>query len=89
MTDKHPTSHSLLFALISALKWELLRTFIPRAAIIAFSYAQTFLITAAIHYLDTPWDQRNRNHAYGLIGASALIYIGRAVSKFYYNRLPC
>jgi ATP-binding cassette subfamily C (CFTR/MRP) protein 1 len=46
---------------------------------IAFKFSQTFLITAAISYLETPIKQRNQNHAYGLIGATAFIYIGKSV----------
>jgi len=46
----------------------------------AFTYAQTFLITAAIKFLETPAGRRNRNHAYGLMGAVALIYFGIAFS---------
>jgi hypothetical protein len=46
---------------------------------IAISYAETFLITAAINYLETPPQIRNVNHAYGLIGAAAIIYTGNAV----------
>jgi hypothetical protein len=47
---------------------------------IAINYAQTFLITDSILYLETPSPLRNVNHAYGLIGAAAFIYIGTAVS---------
>lgn len=46
----------------------------------ALSYAQTFLITDAIVYLETPAQFRDVRHAYGLIGAAAIIYTGTAVS---------
>lgn len=46
----------------------------------ALSYAQTFLITDAIVYLETPAQFRDVRRAYGLIGAAAIIYTGTAVS---------
>lgn len=46
---------------------------------IAISYAQTFLITDAINYLEMAPEDRNVNHAYGLIAASGLIYAGNSV----------
>ncbi|KAE9991950.1 hypothetical protein EG327_010517 [Venturia inaequalis] len=45
----------------------------------ALSYAQTFLITDAIVYLETPAQLRDVRHAYGLIGAAAIIYTGTAL----------
>lgn len=35
---------------------------------------------AAIRYLETPAHERNPNHAYGLVAATALTYYGSAVS---------
>jgi hypothetical protein len=43
---------------------------------IALNYSQTFLITAAVKFLEIPASQRDMNHAYGFIGATALIYMG-------------
>jgi hypothetical protein len=52
-----------------------------RLAIIGFTYSQTFLINAAISYLETPAPLRDVNHAYGLIGATGLVYFGIAVNS--------
>lgn len=46
---------------------------------IGFAFAQTFFITAIIKYLELPQLDREVNHAYGLIGAAGLIYIGDGV----------
>jgi hypothetical protein len=43
---------------------------VPRLAVTGFTYSQTFLINAAVTYLETPVRLRNVNHAYGLIGAT-------------------
>jgi ATP-binding cassette, subfamily C (CFTR/MRP), member 1 len=58
-----------------------LRTMPPRAVRIALNYSQAFLITAALEFLERPVSQRDVSHAYGLIGATALIYIATAVSS--------
>jgi hypothetical protein len=65
-------------------------TIVPRAACIGFTYAQTFLITAAIKYLEEPTQLKNQNHAYGLIGAAILIYFGRTVYwQSHLRKLAC
>jgi ATP-binding cassette subfamily C (CFTR/MRP) protein 1 len=69
----------MVYASAYCMRWALLVTIPPRAAMIAISYAQTFLLTDAINYLETPREKRNVNHAYGLIGAAAIIYTGNAV----------
>jgi ATP-binding cassette, subfamily C (CFTR/MRP), member 1 len=58
-----------------------LRTIPSRAVRIALNYSQAFLITAAVEFLERPVSQRDVNDAYGLIGATALIYIAIAVSS--------
>jgi hypothetical protein len=78
--DGSSSAYSFLTANIACFKWEALRTIPPRLGITGFTYAQTFLITAAINYLELPAGLRNKNHAYGLIGATALIYCGIAVA---------
>ena len=74
--DGSSSPYSFLTANIACFKWEALRTILPRLGISGFTYAQTFLITAAINYLELPAGLRDKNHAYGLIGATALIYCG-------------
>jgi ATP-binding cassette subfamily C (CFTR/MRP) protein 1 len=58
----------------------MLKAILPRLALIGFTYAQPFLITAALNFLSMPASKRNVDHAYGLICATALIYLGIAVS---------
>ena len=77
----------MVWAVSSCLKWPLLVTVPPRAAMMALSYAQTFLITDAIVYLETPAQFRDVRHAYGLVGAAAIIYTGTAVRIFENNVL--
>lgn len=78
--DKAKGKLSFAYATISCLRWQLLGLVLPRAAMVAFIYSQTFLIEATISYLEKPVDQRSITHANGLIGAAVLIYVGIAVS---------
>ena len=64
----------------SALKRPLLAPVAARLAFMGFSFAQPFLITAAIRHLQGTGLESSRNDGYGLIGAAALVYTGIAVS---------
>ena len=62
--------------------WPFLQAAVPRFFLIGFTFAQPFLITSAVSLLDTNRDDKTTDQsAYGLIGATALIYTGIAVSK--------
>jgi hypothetical protein len=52
---------------------------IPRLFQTGFTYAQPFLITAAINLAVTPQTEQFNNNGYGLIGAYILVYTGIAV----------
>lgn len=52
---------------------------LPRVFMIGFSFAQTFMITAVLVYVEDPIPPESGNHGYGLIGAAFLIYFGLAV----------
>ncbi|RDI88468.1 hypothetical protein Vi05172_g1477 [Venturia inaequalis] len=77
---------SFAYATICCLQWQLLGLVLPRAAMIAFNYSQTFLIAATISYLEKPLDQHITTHANGLIGAAVLVYLGIALATVNYNR---
>ncbi|KAH8423784.1 uncharacterized protein LDX57_001542 [Aspergillus melleus] len=65
---------------------ELLAVVFPRLCMIGFTCSQPFLIMTAIRYVDQPGGSQDRNHGYGLIGATLLIYIGIAVSNVHYKQ---
>jgi ATP-binding cassette subfamily C (CFTR/MRP) protein 1 len=77
---QHDKRHALVFALVRALKWPLLAGIPPRLCLIGFTFAQPFLINTIIDYLDQPSDEASKNVGSGLISATALIYVGLAVS---------
>lgn len=74
--------HALVYALVRALKWPLLAGIPPRLCLITFTFAQPSLINAVIDYLGQPSDKASKKVGSGLIGATALIYVGLAVCFF-------
>lgn len=90
VTQNDVHQYSLLFHMISVLKWSWIRIIISRLCLIAFTYTQPFLI---IKVIDQVGNSRtsNRNDGYGLIAATFLIYVGIALSRVVYmhaqNRL--
>jgi hypothetical protein len=58
-----------------------------RVCLIGFNYAQPFLISCMISFVSRPQNSAEyHNHSLGLVAASALIYVGVAVSTVVYMR---
>ncbi|PWY72973.1 multidrug resistance-associated protein [Aspergillus heteromorphus CBS 117.55] len=66
-----------------ALWWPLASAIFPRLCLIGFTFAQPFLITAILDWLNDPHSAENKG--YGLIGATTLVYLGLAMSTLHYN----
>jgi ATP-binding cassette subfamily C (CFTR/MRP) protein 1 len=75
--------HALFWSTVTSLKWPLLAPIVPRLALIGFNYSQPFLITRIIDYVEDA--DKDTNTGYGLIGATAIIYIGIAISNGRYQ----
>ncbi|RFU74819.1 abc multidrug transporter [Trichoderma arundinaceum] len=78
---------------IKDLCWALLGPFLypipPRLLLLALKLCQPFFIESMLEFLGTPEEFRDKNHGYGLIAASLLIYAGIAISfgvYQYYNQ---
>lgn len=54
---------------------------IPRLLFLGFTFAQPFLINATIEHVGSSPDATSTAQGYGLIGATALIYVGIAVGQ--------
>lgn len=78
---------ALLRALLAAFPWQFLHPIGPRAALVGFRYAQSFLLQALLYNLEHPESRSMDNGGYGLIGACALIYAGMVASTAYYGYL--
>lgn len=70
---------ALVLSLSSALGAQFLLVIFPRLCLIGFTFAQPFLISRILNLLSQPDNETTRNQAYGLIAATALIYVGIAV----------
>ena len=54
---------------------------LPRLAVIGFSYSQPLLINRIIDFINDSSTTTSSNEGYGLIGATALVYIGLTVCQ--------
>ncbi|KAK1570181.1 canalicular multispecific organic anion transporter 1 [Colletotrichum navitas] len=70
----------------TSLGWHALAPVMPRLAVTGFTFAQSFLVTALLNYLENG-KNRPASHGYGLLGACVFVYIGIAVSNSWYWRL--
>ncbi|CCD53931.1 similar to ABC transporter [Botrytis cinerea T4] len=77
--------YSLLFAILTSFKVSLLTLVFPRLCLIGFKFSQPLLINRAISLIETPETPGNQNIGYALIGATALIYLGLAISTAQYQ----
>ncbi len=82
-----PGKHRLVRSVSRTLGWSLFYPVLPRIVNGALSFAQPFLVNAILEYLQQDYQPPSRNVGYGLIGATALIYSGLAVSNGLYQYL--
>ncbi|RAH47723.1 P-loop containing nucleoside triphosphate hydrolase protein [Aspergillus brunneoviolaceus CBS 621.78] len=78
--------NQLFFTVFRTFKTEFLHGVIPRLCFSAFTLMQPLLVNAMIKFVGSSDSQTTRNKGYGLIGASAIVYLGLATSKALYNR---
>ncbi|KAE9377881.1 putative ABC multidrug transporter [Stipitochalara longipes BDJ] len=74
-------NHSLLTSILSAFKLAFLSPMLPRLCLAEFSFAQPFLVNSVVHFVGQPYNNESRGIAGGLIGATALIYVGLATMR--------
>ncbi|KAE9574644.1 ABC transporter [Colletotrichum fructicola] len=80
--------YALIKALFSSTKKACIATAFPRLVLIGFKFAQPFLINRIITYVDGDKGSDPKSVAYGLITATAMIYLGTAiVNGFYQHKL--
>ncbi|KAF4629350.1 hypothetical protein G7Y89_g8798 [Cudoniella acicularis] len=77
--------NSLLFSVLSYFKGSLLALVFPRLCLVGFKFSQPLLINRAISLIEEPETSTNRNIGYAIIGATALIYLGLAISTAKYQ----
>lgn len=71
--------NALLLAVISCLRWEIVRVAFPRICVVGFSIAQPFLVGKVVTILEQS-DSFSLDKGYGLIAATGIVFTGVAVS---------
>ncbi|KAF6835949.1 ABC multidrug transporter [Colletotrichum plurivorum] len=84
--DKKGT-HSLFVATLSAFRATVATAILPRLCLAGFRLGQPFLVDRVITFVGEPTNADSKNIAGGLIGATALIYVGIGVTRCYYQHL--
>jgi ATP-binding cassette subfamily C (CFTR/MRP) protein 1 len=71
--------HRLVKAAFTAYPWFFLYGILPRLLLAVFTFAQPFLITATIQFMQHPVNEDTDHYGGALIGAFVLLYVGLAV----------
>ena len=80
--------HGLFWATMQAMLFELFVAVPPRLALTGFKFAQPFLIKRVIEFVSVSVTSSfETDIAHGLVGATALVYVGIAVSTCIYMHL--
>ena len=74
----------MVFKVAQSLGWRLFYPIPPRLALTGFTFAQPFLVTRVLNYLDGS-GLSNIDDGAGLIGACALVYLGISVRFLIYQ----
>ncbi|RLM01880.1 hypothetical protein CFD26_103018 [Aspergillus turcosus] len=85
-TDDMTRPYTLLQATFHAFSSSLLAGILPRLVLLALTFAQPFLVTATISYVENQGGHRRPDIGKALIGAFALVYTGIAVATALYMR---
>ncbi|CAG8303457.1 unnamed protein product [Penicillium salamii] len=83
---KQSGKNALLLSVIKCLRWEIAAIALPRLCVVGFGIAQPFLIGKVVSAFQQT-DSLAHEMGYGLIGATAIIFTGIAVSKAAYEHL--
>ncbi|KAK1493023.1 hypothetical protein CTAM01_09650 [Colletotrichum tamarilloi] len=79
------------WSLIRSVFWAYRTTFLaavlPRLLFAGFIFSQPFLVNQIVNFVGSPRTEDSRNVAGGLVGATALIYCGIAVSRCWYQHM--
>jgi hypothetical protein len=80
LLDNPKERHSLLRASFHSYLSSFISAIVPRLCLTAFTFAQPFLVTATLNFIDR--SEVEEAYGRGLIGAWALVYLGLAVSRY-------
>ena len=72
--------NALAFSMIKSIKWPLGAVLFPRLCLIGLRFSQPLLLKRIVDFIRQPDGKEKTNIGYGLLGATALVYLGNAVS---------
>ncbi|PWY88307.1 multidrug resistance-associated protein [Aspergillus heteromorphus CBS 117.55] len=78
--------NALLLAVIRCLRWEIAGIAFPRLCLVGFNIAQPFLVSKVVTVLEET-NSLSLDKGYGLIGATAIVFVGNAVATASYEHL--
>ncbi|KAK6814078.1 hypothetical protein RU639_010488 [Aspergillus parasiticus] len=84
--EKSRGKHRLVRATFAAYQFSCLSAILPRLALSAFTFAQPFLITATVNYINIPSSSESQKYGQAIVGAYVLVYAGYAISTAVYWR---
>lgn len=73
------SKNALLWTFMWHYKWGMLGSVLPRLAHSAFLFTEPFLLQRVLEYMAEPSELLSNGISYGLIGAYAIVHIGKAV----------
>jgi ATP-binding cassette subfamily C (CFTR/MRP) protein 1 len=73
--------HALALAMVRCIKWPIMAVSFPRLCLIGLRFSQPLLLKRIVNFVGQPGSQEKINTGYGLIGATALVYLGNAVGN--------
>ncbi|KAK1991372.1 putative multidrug resistance protein MDR [Colletotrichum falcatum] len=79
--------HSLCVATLCAFRATVATAILPRLCLSGFRLGQPFLVDRVVTFVGEPANADSKSIAGGLIGATALIYVGIGVTRCYYQHL--
>ncbi|KAI8176490.1 ABC transporter atnG [Colletotrichum sp. SAR 10_86] len=86
-TSKKDSKWSLVISTFWAYRTTFLAGVLPRLLFAGFTFAQPLLVNRIVNFVGTPWGEDSRNVAAGLVGATACIYVGLAISRCWYQHM--
>uniref|UniRef100_A0A8H7NNV7 ABC transporter n=1 Tax=Bionectria ochroleuca TaxID=29856 RepID=A0A8H7NNV7_BIOOC len=78
---------ALLWVFVCHYKWALLGGVLPRLTYITFTFVEPLLVERTLNFTSEPESPNSTNIAYGLIGAYALVHLGKAMSLAWYEHM--
>lgn len=85
-TKNKRKKNSLALAMMRSIKWPVVAVLFPRLCLTGFRFSQPLLLNRIVDFVGQPDSKEKMNIGYGLLGATALVYLGNAVSAFMIKR---